>query len=45
MKLLLDMTYPLPAIGIFVKDLNEKAILDLANKGHELFINKALEKR
>ena len=39
MKLLLDTTYLLPAIGISVKDLNEKAILNLADKGHELFIS------
>ena len=41
MKLLLDTTYLLPAIGISVKDLNEKAILNLADKGHELLISEA----
>ena len=39
MKLLLDTTYLLPAIGISVKDLNEKAVLNLADKGHELLIS------
>jgi len=39
MKLLLDTIYLLPAIGISVKDLNEKAVLNLADKGHELFIS------
>jgi len=39
MKLLLDTTYLLPAIGISVKDLDEKAVLNLANKGHELLIS------
>ena len=39
MKLMLDTTYLLPAIGILVKGLPKNAVLDLIGKGHELLIN------
>ena len=39
MKLLLDTTYLLPAIGILVKELPENAVIKLLEKGHEIYIN------
>jgi len=39
LKLLLDTTYLLPAIGILVKELPENAVIKLLEKGHEIYIN------
>ncbi|MBS7612210.1 PIN domain-containing protein [Candidatus Bathyarchaeota archaeon] len=40
MKLLLDTTYFLPAIGIAVKNLPANAPIKLMQKGHQIFISK-----
>ena len=39
MKLLLDTTYLLPAIGISVKNLPKDATIKLMHQGHQIFIN------
>lgn len=39
MRLLLDTTYLLPAIGVSVKGLPEDAMLKLIGKGHNISIN------
>ena len=39
MKLLLDTTYFLPAIGISVKNLPKDAPIKLIQEGHKIFIN------
>lgn len=39
MKLLLDTTYFLPAIGILVKNLPKDAPIKLIQKGHQIFIS------
>jgi len=39
LKLLLDTTYFLPAIGISVKGLPKNAPIKLLHKGHQIFIN------
>ena len=39
MKLLLDTTYFLPAIGISVKGLPDDAVIKLIEKGHEIYIS------
>lgn len=39
MRLLLDTTYLLPAIGISIKGLPGDASIKLINKGHQIFIN------
>jgi len=39
LKLLLDTTYFLPAIGISVKNLPKNAVIKLIQEGHEIFIN------
>ncbi|MGB9854574.1 MAG: PIN domain-containing protein [Candidatus Bathyarchaeales archaeon] len=40
MKLLLDTTYFLPAIGIATKNLPKDAAIQLMQKGHKIFISK-----
>lgn len=39
MKILLDTTYLLPAVGIAVKELPRDAIIQLINKGHQVVIS------
>lgn len=39
MRLLLDTTYLLPAIGISVQDLPEDAPIKLIQRGHQIFIS------
>ena len=39
MKLLLDTTYLLPAIGISVKNLPKDTAIKLMHQGHQIFIN------
>ena len=39
MKLLLDTTYFLPAIGISVEGISEDAIIKLIKMGHQIFLN------
>lgn len=38
MKLLVDTTYVLPAIGVAVKEVSERALLELGAKGHSISI-------
>lgn len=41
MRLLLDTTYLLPAIGVSIKGLPEDALIQLIGRGHEVFISDA----
>ena len=39
MRLLLDTTYFLPAIGISVRNLPKEAVVNLIRKGHEVMVS------
>lgn len=39
MKLLLDTIYFLPAIGIAIKNLPKDVLIELMQKGHQIFVS------
>jgi len=39
MKILLDNTYLLPAIGISIRGLRKEAVLDILKRGHEVLVS------